>query len=181
MRQINLLPEEHRQNENLRIIRSACCLILLPLALGFAVIHVVLVFSLNGLQREAQKPPAQQETLESQHIRQEIIKAKQKAQGLVDQNKDLVERFLVNFYFSKILDKIGAAALDKVWLTGLNVDTLGQVCEIDGRAFNTRLVSEFILALKQIAYFKAVDLSVMEADQKAKEGEIAFKIVCNLK
>lgn len=181
MRQVNLLPEENQKSETMRLIRNSLCKNFLPVIAGMIPIHFFLAFSLSDLERTVQIPQRYHETPRVLQIRQEIKNMKSKASGLFASNKDLVVNFLANLPSSQLLKKIGNVTSERVWLTNLALDMSKGMCEMNGRSFNIRLVSEFILELKRLPYFTSVELVTMEGNQKEKEGEINFKIVCKLK
>lgn len=181
MRQVNLLPEDIQKTERIKIIINSLLTTLVPVILGMALLHFLIVFRLHSLQRVVNQPYAQPELAQFQELRQEIGKIKSAAQGSFSRDRELIEYFVVNLPFSEILRNIGNIAQERVWLTGVTVDGQSNICEIEGRSFNTRLVSEFILNLKQYYFFQSVELLSMGEDKTGKEEETHFKIVCSLK
>ncbi len=73
---------------------------------------------------------------------------------------------------------MGKITTHKVWLTRLSLDNSNGICQMDGKSFNTRLVSEFMLEFKKIPYFENVALISME---KGPDEKVDFKITCKFK
>lgn len=177
MRQINLLPQKIQQRQRLAILRNSFCLTILPTVIGMVFVHGVITGQLAMVEKVFRSPQAFQETAESRRIQQEMDSLKASATEFFVREKDLIELFVVNLPISEIAKDIGRSVSQKVWLTKLDVDMFKKTCTIDGQSYNTRLVSEFILELKKLAYFKKVQLITMGEEQKASTGEVDFKII----
>ena len=181
MRLVNLLPEEYQKKEQWRILRHSLCLTFLPLGLGLAVIHFLVVSQLAGMEQALRQPKHYSESVQTVKLRQEISAVKAKGQGLVSADKELIEYFVVQPASSRILKNIARVADEKVWLTEFGLDLARGTCDIGGKSFNIRLVSEFMLELKQLSYFAEVELVAMEEGAKEKGGEVTFKVTCRLR
>jgi len=180
MRQVNLLPEELQKAQSLKIIGSS-----LLFNIGAVVIFVVLINSLlsfwiTNLETVALQPLALKENNEITQIRAKISEIEKETGMIFKKNRDIMEVFARNSSFSHLLKVIGNVTSDKVWLTSLTFVMKDRRCKMDGLSFNTRLVSEFMLELKKISYFKNVELLSMEKEGRGIK-EVAFTIECELK
>jgi len=180
MRQINLLPERLKKQEEWRIVRNSF-LLTVGLSVAFVLlVHFGLNFCVKNLEDIATKPLALKETDEISQLKDKIDAVETKMKELVMANKEIIEVFAKNSSLSYLLKVIGNATADKVWLTDLSFHYDKKICQMKGLSFNTRLISEFMLELKALAYFENVTLVSME---KSREGsrETAFIIRCLLR
>lgn len=181
MRQINLLPEELQRSQGRRpIIKSVIAAVCLAV---FAVlsIHLLLTATVGMLERIERELISTRELPEMSRLREEIARSKLDMRRFIDKNRVPLEILSENLPCPYILKTIGDVTLDLVWLTGFSVDSKNGTCQLDGRSFNTKLVSEFMLELKKVPYFKSVELSSMEKGGEPKKEEVEFKIVCKFK
>ena len=133
------------------------------------------------LERTERKLASMREPPEISRLRKEIARSELEMQRFIDKNRvalDISSKYIPCPY---ILKTIGDITLDMVWLTGLSVDSENGTCQIDGRSFNTKLVSEFMLELKKLPYFRSVELPSMEKGTEPERKEIEFKITCKFK
>jgi len=181
MRLVNLLPEENQKKEQWRMVRLSFGMTFLPLALGLILIHALLGLQLSAVEQALRQPKRQGESAQIAKLRQEISAVKAKGQKLVTTDKELIKYFVVQPASSRILKNIAQVADEKVWLTEFVLDSAKETCDIGGKSFNIRLVSEFMLGLKKLLYFEDVALVTMEEGAKDKDGEVTFKVTCRLK
>lgn len=181
MRQINLLPEEMKKNEALRRVKVSVVGTLVPTFLFVLLIHCILSYQIEDLERVMHKPSNIPETPVSMGIRNEMENLQEEAAQFVDGNRDIIETFVRDVVISDILKVIGDAASDRVWLTRLTHDMEKRFCRIDGVSSNTRLVGEFMLKLKQVPYFEGVELVSVEQGRGKGKKELDFRIICNFR
>jgi len=176
MRQINLLPESLQQAEQMRLLRNVAVVICI-VSLGAAlVLHMLLSFGVNTTRANVdQSLMAHQD--EFVRIKQEIQNAKGQMKDLYSKEEVLILLLSKHLSNAHMLKVMGQLTGERVWLTGLNLDIQKSECELEGRSFSTRLVSEFMLELKRMPYFREVELINMD---KGKSTEVTFKILCHL-
>ena len=180
MRQVNLLPEGLKKTANLKAERSAL-IVTGGIALAiFVFIHVILVIQIKGLEIAANQPLFFEEATQTGQLKG-LIESKKKIQKLVKKNRDVLEIFAKHSSSANILDTIGDITRDKVWLNRFLLDLNAGQCTIEGRSFNTRLVSEFMLELKKLPCFENVELVSMDKGTKKGDEEIDFEIICKIK
>lgn len=181
MRQINLLPDNLKNKEKLRFLKkSLLCTVGVSL-LVMVLVHFILILRVGSLEKALSNPAI--------YGGSEVIKKLQKDIDIVikDTRRDMkrsqyfAELLDKNLMFSSVLQNISNIASDKVWFKRVKIVVDGKNFEIEGKSFNTRLVSEFMLDLRKLAYFKNVDLITMEKNDDGVKKEIDFKIACKLK
>ena len=173
-----MLPEEmQRANERRFVIKSlvttACLLFLVVLS-----IHLLLAAGVGRLERVERELASMGEPPEISQLRKETARLELEMQGFINKNRvplDILSKHLPCPY---ILKTIGDITLDMVWLTGFSVDSQKGTSQIDGRSFNNKLVSEFMLELKKLPYFKSVELTSMERNAEPEKIGVEFKITC---
>ena len=176
MRQVNLLPANIQEAEKKRALMNS---ILITAGLSLLVlffIHLLLVARVSKLQRLAQRPVTFQDTEETSLLRQQKEELNKHIEGFIQDNKVSLEVLMEQFSYANILKVIGDAAAGKVWLRAIDIDSQKGKCEIKGRTFNTRLVSEFMLELKKFSCFKTVNVSSMEKDKGEGTKELGFTV-----
>jgi Tfp pilus assembly protein PilN len=181
MRQINLLPLEIQRAEQIRSIRNSIIVILAPVLAVLLGIHFLLTYAVQQTALRAAQPPEQIDTPEINQVRTALRSEELKMSQFVNSNKPMIQLITKDFSMTDILKVINTVIENKVWFTSLKVDTESKRCEIDGKSFNTRLVSEFMLELKRAAYFQDVELISMNISNNAANDEVDFKIICLLK
>jgi len=179
MRQVNLLPEELRKIQKIRVARNSALLTLLPVVLLVGVLFGLLSFWVGGLEKKTLKPQVSKDKLLSSQFSTEAKKVESEIRKVLDSDKDIIESFLRASSTSSILKVIGNTTADKVWLTKLSFDRKMKSFQISGHSFNTRLVSEFMLELRRLPVFKNVALISMEKGEKGAH-QAAFSIECKL-
>lgn len=181
MRQVNLLPDKLRlSEERMPIIKSVIACVCLTLFVILS-IHLLLAAGVGRLERTERKLTSMREPPEISRLRKEIARSELEMQKFIDKNRvplDILSKYLPCPY---ILKTIGDITLDMVWLTGFFVDSENGTCQIDGRSFSTKLVSEFMLELKKVPYFKSVELPSMEKGTEPEKKEVQFKITCKFR
>ncbi|MDP2653140.1 MAG: PilN domain-containing protein [Candidatus Omnitrophota bacterium] len=178
MRQINLLPEQMQKVEQIKTIRNAFVLVLAPILLVMAVVHVLLAMHLQNMKRLAERPMDYIQTREVGEVKVRIDEVLSKMRDFHAGHEILLESIAQRASTPVILVNLGEMAQSRVWLNDFNLDHESKTCRIAGQSFNTRLVSEFMLELKKVPFFKNVELSSMERGQ---DGKVGFSIVCYMK
>lgn len=178
MRQINLLPEEVRRVEKDRINKN---LVIFGTAFTFLVIasiHFLLAWRIGGLKNELKRSDAVRESPGFIQLQRKTNQLEKETERYVKENRALLEILTEHLASGPILKVLSDAASGKVWFTGLSTDIHSKTCRINGRAFNTQSVSEFMLELKRSSCFKKIDLTSMEKQGASTEDEITFTITC---
>lgn len=181
MRQINLLPLEDQKKGQFIVIRNLLVWTFVPMAVVLFLLHGIVVLWLGVLNTFVQNPYRQQETAHAQQLQQQIALVKSSIRDFVEKNPGQVRLFVVPLSMTDILTNISNAALDKIWLNEFSIDLSKQTCELAGESYTTRLVSEFMLQLRELPYFKKVDLVSMEKDDPRQGEGVRFKVSCKLK
>ena len=139
------------------------------------VIHGLLAVKINVLKKAKQgqmpkMPAGSREDPDGLHFSEDIQRLAADLQDFISQNKNLWEFVDQSFRSSVILKDIGRIADKRIWLTNFTLDSLQGHCELEGSTFYTRAVSEFMMELKKLPYFKMVSLTTMErGTQEGKE------------
>ncbi len=180
MRQINLLPEKLQKAEKARNIKTSIMFTVLPVLFGICIIHFFLSAKVSVLREMVDQPLMLKDTTEVRPIRRQVIRLNNDISKFINQNSDIVGIYSKYFFSTNTLRIIGSVSTNKVWLKALSLDIQEGTCLIEGKSFNTRLVSEFMLELKRLAYFEKVELISMGKESQSEESEIDFKIVCQL-
>ena len=177
MKDINLLPERYLQQERKRLMIRTGLLV-------WSLTFVIMVVSYVLLQREVGRlvvltkdPQSFQENPEILRLRGEIKAIKGSALSFIGENREVAEIAIRNFSAADILADVGQATLDRVWLTKFTADPKGKLCELNGKAVSTRLVSEYMLELKRLPYVADLELVSMGK----KEDGIDFELRLSLK
>jgi len=181
MRQVNLLPTDLQQAERIHFFKKAGLFLLSPTLILLIMGHLILQARLNYLQDLSKQPLALKETKETRELNEKKKEAKQQVRVFYDENKSILERFVKKFSVAHMLKFIGQIAKEKVWLLSLSLEVNKGECRIEGKSFNTRLVSEFMLELKRLPYFKNVELVSMNKGKGTEIKEIEFQVVCRLR
>lgn len=180
MRQVNLLPEDIRKSEEIRKVRHSLVFTIGAPLLGIVVIHLLLVLLVHHLKTAASEPLGFQDTPQISAVREKIDQIQSSAGDFSRQHQSAVKiicrlRSPVGF-----LLRLGEAVREKVWLTDVQLDYGKKVCELTGRSFNTRLVSEFMLELKTMNAVENFELVSMEQKESSSTPEIEFKLKIHL-
>ncbi len=178
MRQINLLPEslQKAQYKSL-VIRSA--MLTFGSTLAFIIlIHAGLAVMVGNLESKIQNPPPNIDTIEFAQMRQQIQDKSNNIQKYFSQYGAVIDAYGDNYFSVDIMKVIGTISQHKVWFTRLNLNNKKRTCEIEGKSYNTRLVSEFMLGIKKTPFFENVALISME---KGQDEKVDFKLECSLK
>lgn len=178
MRQINLLPEEVKRTEKERINKN---LVIFGAGLTFLVvasIHFLLAWRVDSLKNALKQSDAVRKNPGLSQLQKEINQLEKERERYVKENKALLEILTKHLASPSVLKVLSEAASGRVWFIGLSIDVQKETCRINGKSFNTQLVSEFMLELKRSSCFKKIDLTSMEK-QSAPEGkDITFSITC---
>jgi Tfp pilus assembly protein PilN len=181
MRQVNLLPERLQQAEEKRIIRDSIIITISLTLLLVLSLHFLLVSRVIRLKKIIDRLTIAKETPEVRELRKEINRLKTEEQTFINKNRVFLDILAMGTSYPYILNSIGEATSNKVWLTKLSVDAKNGICQFDGKSFDIQLVSEFMLELKKMAHFRNVELTSMERGKEMGEKAVAFRITCNLK
>ncbi len=178
MRQINLLPVSLQQAQNKKKITYSFLITLGPTIFAIVVIHFLIVVFVSNLESKVKHPAANVDTTQFVALREAIQKKSDDVQKYVDEFRVIIDSYMDNYLSENILTVIGNISYHKVWFTHLELNNKNKTCEIQGKSFNTRLVSEFMLGVKKAPFFDNVTLISME---KGQDEKVNFKIVCVLK
>lgn len=178
MRQINLLPESLQQAQNKKKILNSFFVTLIPTVFAVGAIHILTILFIANLEGQVKHPAANMDTMEFMALREEIQKKADDLQKYTADYGALINSYMDNYLSQDILRAIGAISHHKVWFTRFELNNKNRACEIQGKSFNTRLVSEFMLGVKKAPFFDNVTLISME---KGQDEKVNFKIVCVLK
>ena len=178
MRQINLLPESLQKRQYQKMaVNSAAALGSLTLVV-LACIHLLLSTSVAKLENQVHHPAAYMDTMEFVQLREQIQGLGEEIKNYVGLYRPVLEAHLDNYSIVSILGLVGNMSNHRVWFTRFSLNTKTRDCEIEGKSFNTRLVSEFMLDMKKTPLFDNVTPISME---KGTDEKINFKIICKLK
>ena len=180
MRQVNLLPEELKRTARLRMTLNS---LLVTAGASLAVlifIHFLLAAQIKSLDFLANQPLFLEGEDQTGQLK-ELVSSKKKIQQLVEKKRDVLEIFAKHSSSANILNAIAAITKDNVWMNKFLFDLNTDQCIIEGRSFNTRLVSEFMLELKKLPCFENVELVSMDKDTQKGAEEIDFEIICKIK
>lgn len=178
MRQINLLPETLQKAQAQSRITKSLLITLGPAVLAMALIHVFFVFVLSYLEKQAKSPVVNVDSGGFEQLRDQIQQQKVGLEKYYGQYRAIIDPYTSNYFTRQILEKSGEMTHHKVWLTRINIDNMKRSCELEGKSYNTRLVSEFMLNIKRTSYFENVNLISID---KARDEKVNFKIVCVFK
>ena len=181
LRQVNLLPEEIQKSEQLRFLRFSLTVIFLPVFVVLFLISSLLNGCIQNLEETARQPLAFQETTATRDLKKKIEQQENVLGDFAQENTGIIETYVKNSptaYFLKVISRLSA---QKVWLTGIALDTQGRTCKIKGKSFTTRLVSEFMLELKRLPHFQEVELVSVGKEGVKPGAEVDFQIICHLK
>ena len=178
MRQINLLPEPLQKAQQKKMIVSSAMATVGSIVLVILVIHALLSLGMANLENQLNNPTTYKDTAEFVQLREKINAAREKVKAYLGQYSAVVEAYVNNSSTVDILRIAGTSSKHKVWFTKFVLSNKAKNCEIEGKSFNTRLVSEFMLNIKKTTFFETVDLISME---KSPDDKVTFKIVCTLK
>ena len=178
MRQINLLPEQMQKTEQQKILRNFFVVTLIPTLIIVCVIHGLLWWYLQSVKKTATERSTDYSQInEFGDVKEKIDTLSAKIEDFYRAQKPVLASIAQQSFSPFLLKNFGDAASNRVWFKRLALDYDGKICRIEGRSYNTRLVSEFMLELKKLAFLKSVELSSME---KSPEGNVDFMIICNL-
>ena len=180
MRQVNLLPEDIRKAEEVRKVRHSLIFTIGAPLLGIVTIHLLLLLLVYQLRTAASQPLGFQDTPQIGVVREKIDQIQSLAGDFSQQHQGAVKilcrlRSPVGF-----LLHLGEVVREKVWLTDIQLDYGKKICELTGRSFNTRLVSEFMLELKKMNAVENFELVSMEQKESPSTPEIEFKLKIHL-
>lgn len=178
MRQINLLPETLQKAHIKTVIVHSAAVSIGGTFLLAAVVHVLLTLSIGNLEERVLHPASYLDTMEFAQLREMINIKAEEVKKYVGQYGTVVEAQMNNNAAEGILKAAGMSSKHKVWFTRFVLDNKARKCEIEGKSFNTRLVSEFMLNIKKSPFFDNVSLISME---KGTDEKVDFKVVCILK
>jgi len=181
MRQVNLLPQELRQSQELRRIRNAFVVTLVPTLIVLVLIHWALNFRVSSLMRSMERParPMTLPGLRSMHT--QIDALREEFAQLTQGQEFFLEQAARSDLLPGMLKMIANASQEKVWFKKISLDYKDKTCLIIGRSFHARLVSEFMLELKKMPAFQRVELTTMGKGQGSHNREIDFQVICHLK
>jgi len=181
MRQVNLLPEEIRRVEIIQFIQHTLAFLLVPTMVLLFIISFFMNMHIRNLKRTAEQPLDFHETAETRELKEKIETRETQLKRYGHENEILIKTFVKNSSASYLLKVISRLSENKVWLKAIVLDAQQNTCHIDGKSFNTRLVSEFMLEIKRLPYFRSVDLVAVGKQAVKTEAEVDFQIVCYLK
>ncbi|MDD5449292.1 MAG: PilN domain-containing protein [Candidatus Omnitrophica bacterium] len=181
MRQINLLPEEVKHTEIGRINKNVIIVGIGLIFLAMTLVHFSLVHRVTALKKTLKQLNAVKGYPGLGQLQKEAVAIEKEKARYASENKALIDIMAKHLASAPLLKSISDAAYGRVWFTALAVDPQKEGLRITGRAFNTELVSEFMLELKKMASFKKIDLASMEKQESADGEEINFAINCEFK
>jgi len=179
MRQVNLLPDSVKQVETIRALWNSAVVLLGTTLFVMLLLHFGLEARVKYLEEIASRPSYIRETAESSSLKQQALKIKKQMQSQIKEDLLAAKLFTHHMSSHNLLKNIGDVTSGKVWLDGMSINSEGGVFQIQGRSSNMRFVSEFMLELRKLPYFKNVELTSMGKGQS--EAEVLFKILCHLK
>ena len=177
MRQINLLPEQMQKTEQQKIVQNSFVLALIPTVMIICVIHGFLSWDLQNVKKAAEQSTDDNQINEFGDVKGKIGALSAQIENFYKAQKPVLLSMAQQAFSPFLLKNFGDAASNRVWFKKLELDYEAKICRIEGRSYNTRLVSEFMLEVKKMAFFKSVELSSME---RSPDGQVDFMIVCNL-
>lgn len=181
MRQINLLPKNLQKAIQIKKVRNSALIIFIPVFTFVLIGHFGVGFWVDSLRRSAEAPPSMNETPEIVRLRQGIKSVNAETKNFAEHNEGALEILKQDYPVSKIIKALGDASDKKAWIKGLTFDSEGGVCRIDGASLSTKTVSEFMLELKKISFFKNVELINMGKQKSGGLDKIDFQLSCGLK
>ena len=181
IRQVNLLPPALKNEHKLAVVKKSLMLTLGPVLIFVVVCHFLLILGVSWLAAVAQQPTEFKEAPEISRVRQQILAVSKDVNAFFKEQKPLADFAAQQYPELNILKQLGEMTGHKVWLSGLIFDIKKGTLEFQGSSFNTRLVSEFMLGLRNLSYFSKVDLVSMGKAAQGKDKEVSFTISCQLK
>lgn len=178
MRQVNLLPEDLQTSQYQKRIARSVLLTGGSTLLVMAVLHVLIALGVAGLEDRVRRPQTYADAAEFVELREQVRILKDDVSQYVGRYRTVIEAYMDHYATTAILKTLGKAGRQKIWLTRLTVNNTTRVCDMEGRSFNTRLVSEFMLGIKKNPFFDNITPISME---KGPEQIIHFRITCDLK
>lgn len=180
MRQLNLLPADLQQKQQTARLRNVLIVLIIPTVILMGGIHYALVRHIDRLNDTVQNPPSPLETPEIQALRREIQSVRSGIESLVGSHYLAMELFARQLMPASVLKDTANGARGKVWFDQMEMDMTKRVFSIKGKSFNTRLVSEYMLELKKMPYFSAVDLESVSKENAGGQA-VEFLINCHLR
>ncbi len=181
MRQVNLLPEESQRIETLKFIQRTLAFLFVPTLVVLFGISFAMDRHIEILRHAVDKPMAFQETAETRKLDQDIANTEKELKIFGDEHRVLIKTFVKRVPTAYLLKIISRLSENKVWLKGISLDHQQDICRIEGKSFNTRLVSEFMLEIKRLPYFRDVELVSVGKEAVKAASEVDFQIVCHLR
>jgi len=180
MRQVNLLPGETQRVEIIQFIQHTLAFLFAPTIILLFLISFLMNMHIRHLQKTAEQPLAFQETAETRQLKKQIDSLEKELKIYGHDNEALIKAFVKRSPAAYLLKVISRLSENKVWLRGITLDAQQDICRIDGKSFNTRLVSEFMLEVKRLPYFRDVELVSVGKQAVKTASEVDFQIICYL-
>lgn len=182
MREVNLLPTSYQKKERNSVIIKSVFLMIVLLVLFLGSLYVAISWGILHLETVLGYRAASQVNLEMKELKGQLIALDNQMKDFYVRKQLVVEGYMTSAALINLLERAGDFTSDRVWLTELECHAFQKQCSLKGKAFNTRLVSEFMLDLKKLSFFESVDLVSMgkEESQNIKEG-IDFALRCHMK
>ncbi|HLF17537.1 MAG TPA: PilN domain-containing protein [Candidatus Omnitrophota bacterium] len=177
MWQINLIPEDIQKEDQLKLIGASVLASAVATCVLALLIHAGLTVMINQMKKVADGPAAVKEDTSLAKLKGTISRLEAEQKQLYKTEGPLIEMLSKRYSYDDILLSIGNVSADKVWLQDISINSDEGLCGINGNSFNSRLVSEYMLELKKMPYFKGLELSSVEKSEN-KSDMVDFKIVC---
>ena len=175
-KQIDLLPEEVRElREKRGIFVSAAVAGTLILFIYFA-LNIFLDAKIGNLKLLSSNVRLPEEfTLSNDLDSLDRVK-----EGLLEGHEEGFYILRDVSFCEELLKALSGSAKGKVWFNEFSINALKGQASISGNAFNVEMINSFMASLRELPFFSSVNLTIMRRPERESEGQINFRIGCEL-
>ncbi len=178
LRRINLIPKDVQNEIAKQGMTMSITTLVISLVSIMLIAHIVLHARIAALDGELKTHIKESKGADIKQLSRDVALLNERKEVFINRNNTLLEIIDRRFPVYDILYRFGNLANKKVWLSRCKIKGRRRMCEINGRSWNTHLVSEFMIELKKEPYFESVNLVSME--KGASTDEVLFSLICYL-